>query len=635
MLANLQFSVLGPVRVRRGAVEEGAGQPRQCAVLASLLLHAGSPVSLPALVDDVWGDEAPASSVGSIRTYIYRLRQLLNTNGDDCIRLSDGGYSLQIEPDALDINRFRRLVSRARAARACGDLTQAAESYAEGLALWSGPALAGVPGPYAEAQRNLMGELRLASLEEQLACDLERGRYVETAAELSALFNEHPLRERLCELFMTALYGAGRQSEALTAYHSISHKLRERLGVTPSPGLRKLHQLILTNELKLPATDLGPGHTPERLRTVLTAPVQLPADLPHFVGREEELERVSSMVQSGTPPSSMTTCVIGGMAGVGKTAFAVRLAHRMSEQFPDGQLFVDLGGFAPCGQAREPADVLKEFLGALGVPADRLPSSIRARAVLFRGLLANRRMMVVLDNVRSSDEVRDLLPGARGCMTIVTSRNQLRGLLATHQAVPLSLGPLSAADSWSLFAHGAGDARMAAGPAAAAEIVRLCGRLPLALSIIAARAAYRPSLSMERIAADMRAGVGPLDAFVDVGEPGFDVRTVLSWSYEALDPDSARLFRLLSVLPGPDLTEAEVAAVAGRSLACVRPLLCRLAQSHLLTETSPGRYHRHELVLAYEAEAARAQDDTPGLDDAAQRLADHYVGVALGAAEKA
>lgn len=605
LVATMEFSVLGPLRVRRGAVQERTGQPRQCAVLAALLLRAGSPVSVATLVDDVWGDQAPPSAVGSVRTYVYRLRRMLSAEGEDRIRLSDGGYSLQIEPEAVDVVRFKRLVSAARAARATGNHAGASTLFREGLALWHGSALAGVPGPYAEMQRSLMEELRLSCIEEQLSCDVELGRYAVSAVELSALVSEHPLRERLCELYMTALYGAGRQSEALTAYHAISHTVRQKLGVDPSPALRKLHQLMLTDELNLPAPATGPGEPVPALQPVFAAPAQLPADLPYFVGREEELARL--LPAAHAPAGADTsTYVIGGMAGVGKTALAIRLAHRMASCFPDGQLFADLRGFSRCGDQRDPAEILGEFLEALGVPPDQVPAKVQARAKLFRGLLSGRRVLLVLDDVHSSSDVHDLLPGSARCLTIVTSRNQLPHLLMTHQALPLRLDPLGTAESWDLLARHVGAERLHADPGATEDVVRLCGRLPLALSIIGVRAAYRPSLSMRRIAAEMTANGGPLDAFVDIGEPGLDVRSALRSSYEALDPASARLLCRLSVLQGCEFTDAEAAAVVGGHPAQVKKLLFRLAQSHLLTETSPGRYHWNTFVRAFAKEVLHA-----------------------------
>ncbi|WP_234329570.1 AfsR/SARP family transcriptional regulator, partial [Streptomyces sp. NRRL S-1896] len=290
-------------------MEEAAGQPRQCAVLASLLLRAGRPVSLSTLVEDVWGDEAPPSAVGSVRTYVYRLRQALSEQSDSSVRLVDGGYLLRIRPDDLDLNRFKQTMAEARKARNCGDLALAADLLSQSLGMWNGVALAGVPGPFAGMQRGVLGELRLACAEEQLACEVERGRYAEAAAELSALLVEHPLRERVCGLLMTALYGAGRQSEALTIYHTTSHLLRQRLGVNPSPELQQVHERILSGRFQLPKNTNRPitGRHPASPQ----APAQLPAALPSLVGREKEQEQLERLADDAEASSSVAICVIG------------------------------------------------------------------------------------------------------------------------------------------------------------------------------------------------------------------------------------------------------------------------------------------------------------------------------------
>lgn len=590
--SNTVFSLLGPVRLRKGSVELSAGQPRQCAVATSLLLRGGTPASMSALVDDVWGDDPPSSALGSIRTYVYRLRRTLHSVDAGHIRLSEGGYSLHVDPDALDVNRFEGILARARAAQVAGDPARGSAYYAEGLALWRGAALAGVPGPYADVQRTRLEELRLASIEGRLTCDLERGLYADTAADLTALVAEHPLRERFSELLMIALYGSGRQAEALGVYHTISHALRENLGVSPSTELRKAHELILREELTLPRP---------RVALSPSAPLdQLPAELPHFVGRDAEFERVRQLVDSDNRTSSALTVVVGGMAGGGKTAFAIRLAHRLADRFPDGQLFADLHGFGP-GQAREPADVLADFLRALGVAADQIPAGAPGRAVMFRGILAERRIAVVLDNVGSSEQARDLLPGKGASMAIVTSRHELPGLLVTHQATPITLGPLSTQES-ERFLTGLFGARAAAEPSAIADIAGLCEGLPLALSVVGARASYRPTTPVAYLAADIRSRRRPLDAFACEDDHSLDVRAALSWSVRTLSPDCARFLYALSGRPGDDLTAENVAAMLRWPVSTVEVALSRLVRVHLLRESEPGHYAMSGLVRAYAAE---------------------------------
>ncbi|MFJ9729512.1 BTAD domain-containing putative transcriptional regulator [Streptomyces sp. NPDC101209] len=600
MHTGVQFSVLGPVRLHRQGVEEAAGQPRQCAVLASLLLRF-RPVSLSCLVEDVWGDEAPASAVGSVRTYVYRLRQALGTQGESSVRLVDGGYLLHISPDDLDLNRFKETTARAREARSNGDVTLAADLLAESLGMWNGVALAGVPGPFASMQRGVLSELRLACTEEQLACEVERGRYAEAAAELSALLVEHPLRERVCGLLMTALCGAGRQSEALTIYHTTSHLLRQRLGVSPSPELQQVHERILAGQLQLPQTVRRTANL--RALSSPQALAQLPAALPSLVGREREQEQVEQLADDATTSSSVPICVVGGMAGVGKTAFATAVAHRLAERFPDGQLFASLHDAEHADEPRDPAGVLADFLQALGVRREDMPESSQARGLLFRGLLAKRRVLVLLDDAWSTDQVRDLLPGSPGSMAIITSRVQLHSLVASYQAQPLTLLPLGQCDARSFLARRLGVARTAAEPEAVDRIVHFAGSLPLALANVAARAAYRPQMYLTSIADEYTSSENRvLDAFASVEDPMLDVRASIARSYRRLDPEAAALFRVLGVWPDGMFAACDAAATAAQPEQLVRQTLSRLTQAHLISEVGPGRYTWNRLVAAFASE---------------------------------
>ncbi|WP_411093330.1 BTAD domain-containing putative transcriptional regulator [Streptomyces sp. 049-1] len=603
MHAGVQFSVLGPVRLHRAGVEAGAGQPRQCAVLASLLLRAGNPVGIGTLVEDVWGDEAPPSAVGSVRTYVYRLRQALGQHQDSSVRLVDGGYLLHIVPDALDLNRFKHTAAMARSARDGGDLESAASLLSEGLEMWNGVPLAGVPGPFADMQRRVLGELRITCAEEQLACEVDRGHYAEAAAELSALLVEYPLRERVCGLLMTALYGAGRQSEALTIYHTTSHLLRQRLGVSPSPELQQIHERILSGRMQLRR---AADHSirAQQLSSPGT-PAQLPAALPGLVGRDRELKQVERLAEAAQRSSSVAICVIGGLAGVGKTAFATTAAHQLANRFPDGQLFADLRGAGPDDRPRGTGEVLTDFLQSLGVRGDAIPESSQARGLLFRALLANRRVLVVLDNARSTEQIRELLPGGPGSMALVTSRMQLHTLVAAYQAVPLTLLPLSQSEARSFLARRIGETRTAAEPEAVDRIIELAGQLPLALANVAARAAYRPQLRLVSLADEYATpGQNSLDAFASEEDPVLDVRTSISRSYRLLDKETASLLRDLSTCKGPLFATAEVVRLTGRNEPQIRHALSGLIRSHLISEVGPGRYSWNRLVAAFAAEQA-------------------------------
>ncbi|MFB7286741.1 AfsR/SARP family transcriptional regulator [Actinacidiphila glaucinigra] len=603
MHKGVEFSVLGPVRLHKEGVEAGAGQPRQCAVLASLLFRAGRPVSLSRLVEDVWGDDAPPSAVGSVRTYVYRLRQALGEHADSSVSRVDGGYLLRIRPDALDLNRFKATMARAREARGSGDLASAASLLTEGLEMWKGVPLAGVPGPFADQQRSVLGELRLACSEEQLACEVERGRYTEAVTELSALHVEHPLRERICGLLMTALYGAGRQSEALTIYHTTSHLLRQRLGVSPSPELQHVHERILSGRIQLAPSAERPKGATRTPRPHI--PAQLPAALPSLVGRESDQEQIERLCANAEESSSVAICAVGGLAGVGKTAFAITVAHRLADRFPDGQLFADLQGAGPEAEPRDPAHVLGGFLQALGVRLEDMPDTTQARGLMFRGLLANRRVLVVLDNAWNTDQLKHLLPGSAGSMALVTSRMQLHALVAAYQALPLTLMPLSLKDARTVLALRLGAARTAAEPEAVDRIIRLAGQLPLALANVAARAAYRPQLRLASLADEYEAPEhNTLDAFATDEDQALDVRASITRSYRLLDTETAALFRDLSAYPNPMFTASEVADLGGRPEGRVRQVLSRLTRAHLVSEIGPGRYCWNRLVAAYAAEQA-------------------------------
>jgi DNA-binding transcriptional activator of the SARP family len=519
------------------------------------------------------------------------------------VSLVDGGYLLHIQPDAVDLNRFKETTARAREARSTGDLASAASLLTEGLEMWKGVALAGVPGPFAGQQRSVLGELRLACAEEQLACEVERGRYTEAAAELSALLVEHPLRERICGLLMTALYGAGRQSEALTIYHTTSHLLRQRLGVSPSPELQQVHERILSGRFQLPQSADRPKSAPQTPPP--QAPAQLPAALPSLVGREREQEQVERLVADAEASSAVAICTVGGLAGVGKTAFATTVAHRLADRFPDGQLFADLQGAGPETEPRDPAHVLEDFLQSMGVRLEDMPETAQARGLMFRGLLANRRVLVVLDNAWNTDQLKHLLPGGPGSMALVTSRMQLHALVAAYQALPVTLMPLSQTDARSLLARRLGAARTAAEPEAVDRIIRLAGQLPLALANVAARAAYRPQLRLASLADEYEAPEhSTLDAFASDEDQALDVRESITRSYRLLDTETAALFRDLSACPDPMFAASQVAELAGRPECRVRKVLSSLTRAHLVSEIGPGRYSWNRLVAAYAVEQA-------------------------------
>jgi tetratricopeptide (TPR) repeat protein len=363
-----------------------------------------------------------------------------------------------------------------------------------------------------------------------------------------------------------------------------------------------------------------------------TVPRQLPASIRQFVGREHELAELGGLLgDASTNPASVVISAIDGTAGIGKTALAVHFAQRAAELFPDGQLYVNLAGFSPSGSPVAPGQAVRGFLDALGVRPDKIPQGLDDQTGLFRSLLAGRQMLVVLDNAADEEQVRPLLPGSPGCLAVVTSRRQLTGLAAAEGAALMTLDYLPEAEARQLLAARLGAGRVAAEPAAADELVRLCGGLPLALAIAAARAAVRPHFLLATLAAELADSAGRLDA-LDVGDPATSVRAVLSWSTTQLGEEAARMFRLLGLHPGPDITVPAAASLAATAERDTRRLLGHLTRAHLIAELVPGRYSFHDLLHAYAAEQACANDTHDERDAAVGRVLDHYLDTALGAA---
>lgn len=368
--------------------------------------------------------------------------------------------------------------------------------------------------------------------------------------------------------------------------------------------------------------DVGTQPLPD---PVPARPAQLPADLPAFTGRRRELAALRELLPSTDQTASAVVIgAIGGTAGVGKTSLAVHWARSVADRFPDGQLYLNLRGFHPSGSVMSPTEALRSFLSALGVPASRIPADLDAQAALYRSVLAQRRMLIVLDNARDSEQVRPLLPGAPGSLVLVTSRSQLYGLIAVEGAHPVTLDLPNQTEALELLSQRLGTRRVATEPIAAAEIVASCGRLPLALAIVSARAAVNPRFPLAAVAAELRASAEGLDAFT--GEaPVADARSAFSWSYRLLTPEAARMFRLISLHPGPSCSLRAAAALAGKSPGEVQPLLGELVRAQLLAESGPGRYGCHELLRSYGGELGRAEDARSETAAATRRMLDHYL----------
>ncbi|MEU6536820.1 BTAD domain-containing putative transcriptional regulator [Streptomyces sp. NPDC047000] len=706
-ITDVRFSVLGPVRAWHADRELGLGPPQQRAVLAVLLLRRGHPATVAELIDAVWGVEPPPAAVSVLRTYVSRLRKVLEPGRGPAdpprtiVSVQDG-YRARVPEESLDLALFERRVADAARTSAAGNESAAAELLRDALGEWRGVALAGLPGPLAEAQRSRLAEERLNALETLLDLDVRLGRHARVIPELMSLTGEHPLREELCRLLMLALHRSGRQAEALALYRRTRVTLVTELGIEPGAALRDLHARILANTTPsapapppdhrprrrpepdpspvppvppvpdsaqpdrraphpadepartptttapshpadrptltahpaprpdsrtpdLPQPDNPPGRHPTGRSGYLPPLAQLPSDLPTFSGRHAELERAQALLPlDGSAASTLMISAIGGMAGVGKTALAVHLAHQVADRFPDGQLYVNLRGFHPTGSVMSPEEAVRVLLDSLGVPPQRLPDGLEAQTALYRSVLTERRVLILLDNARDSEQVRPLLPGSPGCLVIVTSRNQLTGLVAGEGAHPLTLDQLTRAEAYEFLARRLGAGRLAGEPEAVAEIIARCALLPLALAVVAARAATHPDFPLGALAEELRDSDDNLDAFVG-DDASIDVRTVFSSSYEALSAPAARLFRLLGLHSGPDLSATAAAALAGLAPRETRGLLVELSRARLLTEHFPGRYTLHDLLRVYAAERAHAEETPQDRKGAVERLLSWYL----------
>jgi DNA-binding SARP family transcriptional activator/tetratricopeptide (TPR) repeat protein len=636
--AEIEFCLLGPLIVRQRAAAVTVPRGKQRVILAMLLLNVGRVVRLDELIEIMWVSGPPPSGPVAVQNYVMRLRNTLGDAGRARIITQPPGYLIRVQPGELDLSRFETLLGAAREAAQDGSWDQAAISARQALQLWRGEPLADV-GSEALVAREAprLAELRLQTVELCIEADLHLGRHTQVITELRQLVGAHPLRERLHAQLMLALYRDGRQAEALAAYRHARDVLVTELGTEPGPGLRDLHQRILSADSALTTTEPAPPAQagPERVtqRELASVPRELPPSVPGFTGRSAELKALTGLFDrpGQQAPGTVVISAIGGTAGVGKTALAVHWAHQVAGQFPDGQLYVNLRGFAPSGVPATPAEAVRGFLDALRVPPKRIPSGADAQAGLYRSLLAGKRMLVVLDNARDEHQVRPLLPASPGSLVIVTSRNQLAGLAAADGARLLSLDVLPHDEAAQLLTARIGAGRADAEPGAADEIAALCTRLPLALAVAAARAAARPRFPLAALAAELRDLPGRLDA-LDTGDPAASVRAVFSWSYQQLSPEAARMFRLLGLHPGPDISVPAAASLAAIDEPEARRLLRELARGCLITEHAPGRYAFHDLLRAYAASQARDTDSPPDRDAAIGRILDHYLHTAARAA---
>ncbi|QUQ62334.1 AfsR/SARP family transcriptional regulator [Kutzneria sp. CA-103260] len=561
---TVRFALLGGVEAHVDGQSADIGHARQRCVLAALLVDANAVVPTGQLVDRVWGDDAPQRATGTLHSYLTRLRRV---EGVTIVRRS-GGYSLLVEdPLTIDVHEFRDLVGRARDA-------EDPALYEQALGLWRGEALAGLESVWAGQERARLGRERLAVELDHTDLRLRLGQHAALVPELLARAGEHPLDERAAGQLMLALYRTGRQAEALTRYEDVRRRLAADLGADPGPELRELHQRILTADPALTT------------RRPVVVPRQLPAPPAWFAGRTAELEALSQALAVG---DTVPVATVWGNGGIGKTALALRWAHRHLDEFPDGQLHVNLRGFDATADPVPPSVALRAFLEALGVAGGDVPTDLDGQAALYRSLLADRRMLVVLDNAADSAQVGPLLPGSPTCAVIVTSRDRLAGLVSNHGARPLSVG---------LLGDRIGAALVAAEPEAVSELLACCAGFPLALSLVAGRAQTRPGFPLAALAAELRDATTRLGV-LDEDDPGAGVSAVLSCSHRALPAEQARVFALLGLSPGPDISLGAAAAITGLPPARIAPVLRGLERLSLLQQDVPGRWRMHDLVRLF------------------------------------
>nr|WP_240929457.1 BTAD domain-containing putative transcriptional regulator [Streptomyces coryli] len=583
------------------------GSGRQRTVLAALLADVGRVVSMDQLVHRVWGDAPPRRAKDTLYSYISRLRRVL-PEGAASVARGHGGYLCTAEPATVDVHRFRQLIDQAGTAAAD---EQAVALLKEALALWRGEPFAGVDTPWFNAARDALGKERLAA---ELACTDGRLRLGEHAALLTPLSGrsaDHPLDERLAAQYMLALYRCGRQVDALAHYRKMRDTLAEELGVEPGAELQRLHQAILGGDENL-TRSAPPAEASWSVQS------QLPWSVPDFVGRGELLQHLEELL---TAPGAAPV-VVSGTPGVGKSALAVHLGHRLRPAFPDGQWYVRLQGTS--GRPRDPSEVLAALLRASGLDAGRVPQSAEDRAAAFRSRVADRRILLVLDDAASAEQVRPLLPGSAGVAVLITSRPDLRGLIASHAARTVRLGVLEPAEADALLAAVLGERQVRAEPGAAGRLGELCARLPLALRIAAANLAARPGHSLAAYATEL-AGAGRLAKLSIAGDREAAVRTAFDHSHAALEPATAHLFGLLGLHPGPDFTVEVAAALLDAQQHAAELLLDRLATAGLVQRTAADRYQFHDLLRLYAAERAEADPDR---EAAWQRLCAWYLAAA-------
>lgn len=611
--AQIRYGLLGSVTAWRDGREIPLGAPKQQAVLVALLLEMNHPVPVHAIIDGVWGEHPPGDARNAVQLYVGRLRRALGVSATECgsapaLVWGKSGYVLHGDSALLDSTAFDRYLADAERCRGDGDPAAAADRVDRALALWRGEPFSGLTGPIAEAERRRLHERRLVALEQRAALGLARGLDTEAVAELTRLVATYPLQERFRALLMLGLYRCGRQADALQVFQDARRRLADELGIEPGPELCQLNQQILCQDIDRPPASPGASWRGRN---------ELPSDIADFTGREPEMSRLLGDLPAQEAPAILTIEAIDGMAGIGKTALAVHAAHRLSDRYPDAQLFIDLHGYSADRGPVEPIAALDTLLRAVGVPAESIPDDLDSRAALWRARLADRAVLVVLDNAADADQVRPLLPGATRSLVLITSRRRLVDLDGGRV---LSLDVLPERSAIALFAAIVDDDRIGAEPEAVADAVRLCGYLPLAIRIAAGRLRARPAWSVGHQVERLRCEHRLLDELT-AGTRG--VAAALATSYRELSTGQQHMFRLLGLHLGRDIEIHGAAALADVDVVLAEELLESLLDVHLVEQVLPGRYRLHDLVREHAARLAHDIDSESDRDAATTRLLDH------------
>ncbi|HEX3781140.1 MAG TPA: BTAD domain-containing putative transcriptional regulator [Pseudonocardiaceae bacterium] len=650
-MERLRVELLGPMRARLGAREIDLGSIKRRALFAMLAMRGKQVVARDEIIDGLWANTPPTNAAASVYTYVNGLRRALEPGRDgrsygNLLRSVPPGYLLDVDTDLVDATRFTARLDAARASMTT-DPAAAVTEFDAALALWRAAPLDNIPGPFAHNIRLQLLELRAGGIEDRATTLLNLGKPEQALTGLDELIAEYPSRERPRGLSMLALHRTGHRDAALAVFADFGSAMAG-FGVETSPALRGLHDRIARDDPTLREGRLRQGQLSLTTHTSTDGPARTPAGKAgddHFVGRKAELTRLRTLLglaEGSVRPAGLIIGVVSGGAGVGKTALALRLADEAAERFPDGQLFLDLHGVDRSLPPLRPEDAIREALAALGLPTEESnEDNLVELTARYRTALAGRRLLIVLDNAVSSDQVRPLLPGTRSCLVLVTSRNRLTGLVARDGAQLVDLGPFQSHESIALLSQAVGHDRAAGAAGELAKLAHQCANLPLALTIAAERITAQPRFGLAKLVAALADQHTRLDLLCSPGDRSRSVREALSWSYLPLEPSAAHTFRLLALAPSREFSFRAVAALRGEDPAGTHRLLDSFATAHLVEWAGRDRYRLPDLSRWYAAELAAREDSPIERTCAVRRLLRWYLHTvlacdrAIGAAEDA